>query len=699
MKCPSCQKNITKISRKCVSCDYIYGIELYKRLRMYFEIEEGMHDFCNLIDNGLKNIVHRMNSYESLLNSELENLGKGLNETPPDEKSTSTVSPPKEVKEVVPNIYNDVAPKKFEDVAPKTHKRPAAKIEQEPKKANFYMDTHARRKKEATPSALEEIKAKITASKSNTKKRGLDFEVNLGQKWLLIIGIITTVIGVGYFLKYSFDKGWVGPAGRVAMAYAWGMGFLVAGNHFRKNKYELYGLSLIGGGIAILYFSAFAAFNIYHLFGQPVTFCIMVMITTLACVLSIVYDTKWLAILGLIGGFFTPLMISTGVDNQIFLMSYMTILNVGLLGIAFYKRWEILNILGLFFTYILYAGWFAKYYSDPKFWAAIIFLNIFNLIYSVAPFAYDFFKSMRDDISIKPSSTVIVFLNSIAYVAYSFFMIKEHVSVEWVGVATILSSLIFLIQASYLYKKNVYKQDAFVILLGMASMFLILTVPIVFSQHWITIFFLAQSLVLLWMGIKLSKKGFVSAAIMLMLFALFKLITHDQPVLFKVYDAMIPYSHMIVERCVTTLMALTTFYYFTKMLNKVPELLDFIPNEKHSYQLMSIWGCLLFFFANVEVSAFFTDYLHDAHFAAISILWTISSIVLMLLGFRYNNGSIRKTALALFCVTLLKVFMFDMSKVGTPYRILSFIILGVVLIMASYLYHKSKDKILEALKK
>ena len=112
----------------------------------------------------------------------------------------------------------------------------------------------------------------------------------------------------------------------------------------------------------------------------------MVMVTALAGLLAVMYNTKWLAVLGMIGGFLTPVLLGTGQDNQLVLMSYMTILNLGLLGVAFYKKWDLLTVLGFFFTYMLYTGWYAKFYTDAKFWPAIIFVTIFYLIYTVMPF-------------------------------------------------------------------------------------------------------------------------------------------------------------------------------------------------------------------------------------------------------------------------------------------------------------------------
>src|SRR5574341_1160532 len=102
----------------------------------------------------------------------------------------------------------------------------------------------------------------------------------------------------------------------------------------RKKLSGAFGLSLVGGGIAVLYFSTFAGFQIYHLLDQVPSFAIMALITVLAGALSVYYDSKWLAVLGLVGGFLTPVLLTTVRDNQIALMTYMTMLKLGLLGLG-----------------------------------------------------------------------------------------------------------------------------------------------------------------------------------------------------------------------------------------------------------------------------------------------------------------------------------------------------------------------------
>ena len=119
---------------------------------------------------------------------------------------------------------------------------------------------------------------------------------------------------------------------------------------------------------------------------------------------------------------------------------------------------------------------------------------------------------------------------------------------------------------------------------------------------------------------------------------------------------------------------------------------------KTFYTILSTgWILSLFLILNVETSAYFYDYFPDGRFVAVSILWALFAFSLMFLGFRFNNPQIRKLAMGLFFATLAKVFFFDISKMGASYKFVSFIVLGFVLILASYLYRKFKDELIDSM--
>lgn len=517
-------------------------------------------------------------------------------------------------------------------------------------------------------------------------------EVAFGQLWLLVAGVITTVLAVGWFLKYSFDQNWVGPAGRVALAYLGGVAFLVGGESFRRKAFQMFGLYLIGGGIAMLYFSTFAAFQIYTLLPQSVAFGLMIIVTALAGMLALIYDVLGLAVLGLIGGFLTPMILSAGHENQIALMTYMTILNAGILSIAFFKQWRLLNYLGFFFTWLLFSGWFFAYYGIAKFWETLIFLNIFFVIYAFAPFAYHVLKGHGKQLS----GIRILAPNAFIGLGYSFAMIREYYAVEAVSIATLCYAAIFLWMAQFIYQRNREQIDVFVMLLAQAMLFLIITIPLLFSQHWITVFWAIQAAVLLWAAVKLNNSWLYSSFTVLIALTLMKFFGYDYSV---VFDVMFPdlyvdggYWHRFGERLITSAVALAALWISAVLFSKAKALSRFA-----APMLPAMWGIFtvaLFAMLNIEVSAFFYDYGSQARFAAISVLWTAFSLVMIMFGFVYNISLLRKCAIGLFAATMLKVFLLDMANVSTPYRVVSFLVLGLMLIGASYLYHRFKERIL-----
>jgi uncharacterized membrane protein len=517
--------------------------------------------------------------------------------------------------------------------------------------------------------------------------------VRLGQKWLLIAGVVITVLAVGYFLKYSFDRNWIGPAGRVSLAYLAGIAMLGVGEICRRRTFDLFGLYLFGGGIAVLYFASYAAFQIYDLIGQPVAFGLMALVTVFAGLLSLFYDTKWLAVLGIIGGFLTPVVLSTSVDNQVALMTYMAILNGGILAIAAFKQWHLLNHLGLVFTWLLFSAWYVRHYADAKFWTTTIFLNLFFLAYAFVPFVYYFVRRSRQQVT----GFAITIPNAFIAFGYSFATIQAHYRLQMVSVVTVAYAAIFLGMATYLYRRNRENLEAFVLLLAKGLLFLVITVPILFSEHWITVFWAIQGLVLLWAALRLRHTRLRYGAVLLLLLAAGKFVYYDYAVVFqlRLFDWAFRsgFSESLVERWVTIAVAVGALFVAARMLKAAglshPDWQENLPGL-----FFGLFGILLFGALNIEVAAFFHDAAPRARFASISVLWALFATTLMVLGFVRNQVVLRRCSIGLFAATIVKVFVRDMDKVETPYRILSFLVLGLLLVAASYLYHRYKGLIL-----
>ncbi|RPJ85470.1 MAG: DUF2339 domain-containing protein, partial [Acidobacteria bacterium] len=189
------------------------------------------------------------------------------------------------------------------------------------------------------------------------------------------------VLGVLYFLKYAFDNQWIGNTGRVLIGGFSGLALLFAGERFQTKGYKLYGQTVAGGGIVVLYLSIYAAFNFYSLISQIPAMLLMVLVTAVCCSLAYRYRSRTLATMGLLGGLLTPYLLSTGKSNQIGLLSYLLVLDIGSGWLARKRRWGFLNLISFAGTVILFFGWAATFYQPQDVWRTHIFLILFAAFY------------------------------------------------------------------------------------------------------------------------------------------------------------------------------------------------------------------------------------------------------------------------------------------------------------------------------
>jgi uncharacterized membrane protein len=202
-------------------------------------------------------------------------------------------------------------------------------------------------------------------------------ETRMGLTWVNRIGVVTLLLGAAFFFKYAVDNDWIGPGGRVALGVLAGLAALGIGEVLWKRAQKLFAQGMTGLGIALLYLSFFASFGFYHLLPQAAAFVLMAVTTTAAGVLSIRYGARAVAVLGLLGGYATPVLLSTGRDAPWVLFGYVALLNLGAAWIARKKRWHAVAGLSIAATALLYVGWHDRHYAPEKALVATLFAFVF----------------------------------------------------------------------------------------------------------------------------------------------------------------------------------------------------------------------------------------------------------------------------------------------------------------------------------
>src|SRR5947207_4132780 len=220
----------------------------------------------------------------------------------------------------------------------------------------------------------------------------INWEQFMGAKLFAWIGGLALFLGVAFFVKYSFEHNLIPPEVRVAIGFAVGLVLVVGGLALKRKENEVTAQTLCATGTLILYAVTFACRSFYHFafFGLVPTFLLMTLITAVAFLLAVRLNAIAVAILGMAGGFLTPILLSTEQDNPFGLFGYIALLDIGLLMVARRKEWSALPILGAIGTVLMQIGWVTQFFlceqyflGDKVFVPMAIFLGFELLFCSV----------------------------------------------------------------------------------------------------------------------------------------------------------------------------------------------------------------------------------------------------------------------------------------------------------------------------
>ena len=185
-------------------------------------------------------------------------------------------------------------------------------------------------------------------------------ESRIGSQWFNRIGILAVMIGMAWFLKFAFDNHWIGPLGRVLIGLAAGAGLIAWSERFRSHGYAAFSYSLKALGSGILYLSLWAAFSYFHLIPSGVAFAAMIAVTAFNGYMAWAQDSELLSLYAILGGFATPLLISTGENHEVTLFCYLLLLDIAVLILAMVRPWSRLVFVAFWGSVFFFAAWWCR---------------------------------------------------------------------------------------------------------------------------------------------------------------------------------------------------------------------------------------------------------------------------------------------------------------------------------------------------
>ena len=526
----------------------------------------------------------------------------------------------------------------------------------------------------------------FTAPHSGAAKPREDLENMVAGRWLNYVGIIAILFAAGFFIEYAFQNNWIGPRGRVGIGILCGAFLLAASGWLLRRGYKYFSEGIAALGAAVLYLSIFGAWHYYGIFTSGQTFVGMIVITAVMAVVSLGRDSQRLALLALIGGFLTPELVSTGGDHEIVLFVYSAILSAGMLALERFRRWVWLPPLAFAATEIYFWGWCEEFYRPEKMALTLMFAALFFVLFAALPV-----MRAQSDGRLNEGETII----TIGNVAVFLLALRQllwpddrwALTFAFLGVAAAHLLVLRALPEAPRQRSRGNVTAVRPLFAGLALLCISLAIPARLDGEWLTVAWAIEGLLLVWSGVRMVSGKLRAAGLLFFAITAMRLIALSVP----------SGAFLWNERFMTYAVAVACFALACFFVRDIAA--SFPEGERAAFAALSIAANV---YALIALSLEIWDYFGHAHGLGIerwlaqqlglSIFWTLYATALILTGMARRAAILRWQALTLFAIVVAKVFFYDLSTLSRFYRIVSFFVLGVLLLGVSFLYQRRSLK-------
>ena len=504
---------------------------------------------------------------------------------------------------------------------------------------------------------------------------GVSMEYAIASNWLVRVGVLILVVGMGFFLRYSIDQGWIGPLGRVSLSMLTGLAMLWGGTRLLGRKYHLLGQGLLGAGIATLYFSIFAAANFYGLVNIYAAMALMAFVTLCAAGMAVRFNSLLVAVLGVIGGYGTPIMLEAPGVGFVGLFAYMLILGAGVLCIAYRKNWRLLNYLSFLCNYGLIFRAMDGHYTDARFSQVMPFVVAFFVLYSTLAFLYNLASAEKSTIL----ELLALIVNAGVFFVVGYNLVEPVYGREAVAVVTVALSGFYVCHVHAFMRRRLVDRELLLSFIGLAAFFLAITVPLMLSSEWVTASWAVQALVMLWIAGRLDSEFLRHIAYLLYVIVLWRFSFIDLRSQYFIsppgQTALGAYLLLMAERLVMFGVPLGAMAGAVRLLRKpgrtaavTVEPVNDVNGFVRRHWVVR-WGvvavlALLFIFLHLELSRTFLYLYEPLRWPVLTGLW-VAMCGLLLWEYAARGRPVVLSVFLLFvCGLLVKLFAYDLPSWG-----------------------------------
>ena len=360
----------------------------------------------------------------------------------------------------------------------------------------------------------------VSSDQQKKKEKGKNLEKFIGGNLISKVGIIITILGVALGVRYSIEHELISPPLRITLGYLFGFGLLITGLKLKKSFLN-YSAVLTSGAITMLYFISYFAYSLYNLFPQLAAFIIMVVFTLSSVVLALNYNKQIIAHLGLTGAYAVPFLLSDDSGNAITLFNYISIINIGILYVSFFKNWKPIIYSSFGLSWLIFLTWYStNFQSSEHFGITFLFLILFyGTFYSIVLIYKLIHRTplLRDDI-------LLLLVNSFIFYGIGYHLFdQDEGSRIYLGLFSVGNAIVHSIAALITYRQKLPRLDLFYFLFGLAIVFISVSIPVQLDGNWVTLLWTSEATLLFTLARKRNLIAFEKLAYPLMFLAFLSL--------------------------------------------------------------------------------------------------------------------------------------------------------------------------------
>ncbi|MEI6916589.1 MAG: DUF2339 domain-containing protein, partial [Armatimonadota bacterium] len=253
--------------------------------------------------------------------------------------------------------------------------------------------------------------------------QAFDLERLIGGKWFLWVGVGIIFLVVGWIMQYTWAS--LGPVERIGVGFLTGLAFLGMGSFRRSGQQRWFTEGTTGAGLGILYLTIWAAARSYGLISFEVAFVLMGLTTAVGVALSVTYDALSLIVLSTLGGYLTPAVLDAeggGAGSPFALLTYIAILNTGIVATCLFKKWRSVVLISFFSTALLVTAWSASSYRDTQFLPVFCYITLYFLQFLSASCFYTLVRRQKTE----GADLTLLFSNALIYTAAAMSISDGH---------------------------------------------------------------------------------------------------------------------------------------------------------------------------------------------------------------------------------------------------------------------------------